>query len=442
MNTQRRLCHTEKGLWKFDQAAPANTCVAARIRGVLAESALREGLSALRARHPYLRAAFGLDGSGEPVFQFERSADIPLRVLDTTPDGWLSEFEDELNDRFPALNAPFARSVWLRHAPDDHTVMLTVHHAASDGFSLGLAMRDLVRATARAASGSPARLEPLRDTRSVEERLPHRLWSRRGIRLLGRFVAEEARLSAKYGAPFKVPRDRPARVEGRRFRCIPRIFDESTTRRLLARAKAENTTVHGALAAAMILGAFREASIARPTRVALGSPINLREALVPPVKESLGYYVSMVPYRAAVDPHASFWQLARSIREQMSLGIARGDAPLMLDLFEGVFRLLRGHSASPSEIAARWDRTVVNSMILSNLGRQDFGLENGPLSVEAVYFCAAMSVLGDFGSVANTFRDRLIWTFIWAEPLIGSTRAHRLMDFTAERLLQALDEAS
>ncbi|HEU4535902.1 MAG TPA: hypothetical protein VFS00_17380, partial [Polyangiaceae bacterium] len=39
----RRLCSTERGIWKFDQAASMNTAAAVRVRGPLDEAVLRAG---------------------------------------------------------------------------------------------------------------------------------------------------------------------------------------------------------------------------------------------------------------------------------------------------------------------------------------------------------------------------------------------------------------
>jgi NRPS condensation-like uncharacterized protein len=361
-----------------------------------------------------------------------------LRVVYGPHQGWVDELERELNDRFRQDEAPLVRCVLLRHEHEDMTVILTMHHVISDGDTMMYAMRDLLQASSRAALGLSPELLPLNDIRSVEERLPRRLWSKDGLRLLIDFVSEEVRLLAKYGAPFKVPRDRDEPVHGRRFRCSHKTLDETKTARLVARAKNERTTVHGALCSAMILGALHESGVTQETRVALVSPVNVRDNLVPPVGEDAGYYVSMMTYRAGVRPDVSFWELARSVREQMAPFLARGDGPLMLELLDGVFHLLRGHVITPFELAARWEKAVSGSMILSNLGRDDCEFDSGLLSIDALYVCASLSCLGDFGSVAHTFRGRLTWTFVWADPLFEPQRAERLISGIIDRIEQAL----
>lgn len=434
----RRLCPTERGFWKFDQAASANAVVSARIRGSLTDAALREALAALQARHPYFQARIEVDDRGQPFFHFGDVGPLPLRVVHRPADEWVDAFEEELNEKVPWQEGPLARCALVRHSGEELTLLLAIHHAVSDGNSGALAMRDLVQACRRTMLGASPGLVPLDDIRSVEARLPARLWSLLGLRVTGEFVAEEVRLRAKAGAPFKVPRAREAPFHARRVRCLPRALDAAKTAKLAARAREEGTSVYGALSAAMLLGALEATGATRPRHMSLGSPVNLRKVLVPPVGDDVGDYASMVAYREVVSPDASFWALARSVRGQVARRLERGDAPLMLDFFEGIFRLLGGPAATPIEIAERWEKQVVSSMVMSNMGRLDLGLDAGPLSVEAMHICGALSVLGDFGAVTTTFEETLRWMFVWIDPLIGSSTAERLVSAITGRLEQAM----
>jgi hypothetical protein len=431
----RKLCPTERGMWRFDQAAPANAVAAVHVRGPLTEGHLRRGLAALKARHPYARARIAVDATGEPSFRFDAAAPLPLRVVDAPRSDLVAEFEREMNERFCSTDGPLTRCVLMRHAPEENTVILTGHHSILGAQGL-TALKELLSA----ASGRPYALPPLDDVRSVAHRLPERLWSRKGLRFLGKFISEEVRLTAKYGAPFKVPRERHVPVHARRFRCAPRTLDAQKTARLTARAREERTTVHSALSAAMILGSLEDARASRPTRFSLVCPVDVRKALSPPVRShDMGLYVSMIPYRAAVAPDAHFWDLARSVRDQLMTGYRR-DALLMLDLLEGMSLLLRGNSTPPAAFAERWEKAVVSSMNLSNLGRLDLDVDLGPLSIESLDISAGLSVFADFGALTTTFRDTMAWTFVWADPLIGPARAQSLTAAIEARLDRALEE--
>ena len=174
----------------------------------------------------------------------------------------------------------------------------------------------------------------------------------------------------------------------------------------------------------------------------MGSAVDIRRHLSPPVgDDDLGYYVSLLSYRAGVSPDVPFWDLARSVRREIVRGLSRGEPYMVLDLFEGLFRALRGPSADVARFAPRWQKVAPPStMTISNLGAQRWGDELQPLSVESLYVTGALSIMGDFGAVVTTFRDALFWTFVTAEPLIAPERARNLVRASVRRLLRAVEE--
>ncbi|WP_394829979.1 condensation domain-containing protein [Pendulispora rubella] len=435
--SSRKLCRSEAMLWKFDQAASINGTVTAKIKGHLTDAALRTGLVALQARHPYLRTHIDVDERGAPWFRFDKAGPLPLRVVTIAEPEWVAELEREANDKFRWSDGPLARCVLLRHGPEDATIFLTMHHAICDGQSILFAMRDLLESTARAARGEAPELSVLEDVRAVEDRLPAKLFSRKGAGFLYDFVSDEIRLRMKYGAPFRMPRDEEVPLDARHFKCRPTVLDEERTAKLLARARAEGTTIHGALCAATILAILRDAGVSRPVQVFLGSAVSVRNDLVPAVGDDVGYYASSQPYRAPVDPDASFWDLARSVRGQMIRGRSRGDAIMMLDFGSGMYRLMGGDGATPLELAHKWNK-LLTGLGVSNMGRQDFTTDFSPFSLDGLYLSAALSAFTDFVTSAMTFRDRLVITFLWAEPVIRRQRAIQLGDSVHAHLEQAI----
>lgn len=436
----RQLCRSEQLLWKFDQAAPLNGTVTARIKGPLTEAALRAGLAALQARHPYLRTRIEVDASGRPSFRLNSVGPLPLRVVDTpedTPeDTWVHELERELNEQFQWQDGPLGRCVLLQHGPENATVLLTLHHTICDGQSVLLAMRDLLQAAGQATLGQRPELPPLDDTRSVEDRLPHGLLSKKGFAFLRNFLSQEIRLRSKYGVPFEIPKDQEVPVHARRFRCLPTIWDEARTAKLVSRAREEGTSVHGALCAATVLGALHDSGVTRPVRVFLGSAANLRDSLVPTVGDDVGYYAASLPYAGVVRPDVPFWDLARSIREQLLHGQSQGVGLMTLDMGSHLYRLFGAHRASPPELADRWSK-LVTGLGVSNMGRQDLPIGSSPLSVEALYIAAALSAFAHFATSAMTFRNRLVLSFLWADPVVGQERVERLASAIAGQLDQA-----
>src|SRR5206468_1934905 len=59
-------------------------------------------------------------------------------------------------ERFDLGNAPPWRARLIRLAPDDHVLVLTLHHIVSDGWSLTLLLGDLAHAYRAATEETPA----------------------------------------------------------------------------------------------------------------------------------------------------------------------------------------------------------------------------------------------------------------------------------------------
>ena len=154
------LSYGQRRLWTLDRlegaSATYNMPMAMRIRGALNTAALEQALLLLVERHEPLRTIMveGEDG-------------VPYGVLLPTPEiGTLLVKEDlastgSLRTRIERESAlPFnlsrdlsLRATLLRCGVDDAVLMLTVHHQAGDGISLGVMMDELGQAYAALLKG-------------------------------------------------------------------------------------------------------------------------------------------------------------------------------------------------------------------------------------------------------------------------------------------------
>jgi acyl carrier protein len=140
------LSFSQQRLWFLDQLEPGsavyNMPSALRLRGPLDIRALRQSLNEIVRRHEALRTSFpAIDG--EPVQQISSSLilDLPVRNL-----SGLSESESQFKARFLAIEecekpfdlarGPLLRAKLLRLGDEDHVLLLTMHHIASDGWSM------------------------------------------------------------------------------------------------------------------------------------------------------------------------------------------------------------------------------------------------------------------------------------------------------------------
>ncbi|GLF92754.1 AMP-binding protein [Streptomyces yaizuensis] len=120
-----------------------------RVADRLDRPALGRALSALVARHPALRTRFvpvpgGVRGLARTVLDEEGRARITLRDAPGATDEEVNALLIAERDRLTDLAAdPVARLLVVSRGPEDHIVLLAVHHMVADGWSIGVLLREL-----------------------------------------------------------------------------------------------------------------------------------------------------------------------------------------------------------------------------------------------------------------------------------------------------------
>ena len=147
------LSFAQERLWFLQQWMPEtsayNIPVSFRLRGSLDEKALYDSFSEIICRHKVLQGRYQTDEDkslqciySEPIFALKKM-DLTL-----TPIGdWQAEAQqiamDEVLQPFDLEKDIPLRVTLLCSGVDDHILLLTMHHIASDGWSMGILMREL-----------------------------------------------------------------------------------------------------------------------------------------------------------------------------------------------------------------------------------------------------------------------------------------------------------
>src|SRR6185436_5265554 len=145
------LSSAQERLWFLDQLVPGsaayNVAQAFRLRGALDLDALRRSLSAIVERQGSLRTRFlAAEGRARQVAAEGGRFEVPLLAVAAGEgaEGEAQRLVDEEAARpFDLLRGPLFRSTVVRLAPDDHVLLLVVHHIAADGWSMGVLLREL-----------------------------------------------------------------------------------------------------------------------------------------------------------------------------------------------------------------------------------------------------------------------------------------------------------
>ncbi|HEY6323838.1 MAG TPA: condensation domain-containing protein, partial [Thermoanaerobaculia bacterium] len=165
------LSFAQERLWFLDQLHPGsaayNIPAAVLLRGDLQPAALAQACREVVRRHSVLRARF-LSG-GEPaqvIAEIPPPAPLPCLDLSALPEG--PRHTEQLRlvaaaaaRPFDLETGPLVRSALLRLQAAEHVVLLTVHHIVSDGWSMGLLIRELAALYAAFAQRQPSPLPAL-----------------------------------------------------------------------------------------------------------------------------------------------------------------------------------------------------------------------------------------------------------------------------------------
>jgi amino acid adenylation domain-containing protein len=167
------LSFGQQRLWFLDQLEPGSAAYnmpsPVRLAGRLDPAALAASLGELARRHEALRTVFHLaEGEDEPAQRILPAAPVPLPQVDL---GGLPPQAREAAVRrlaarearqpFDLARGPLLRTALLRLADAEHVLLLTLHHIVSDGWSMGVLVRELAVLYAALAAGRPSPLPEL-----------------------------------------------------------------------------------------------------------------------------------------------------------------------------------------------------------------------------------------------------------------------------------------
>jgi amino acid adenylation domain-containing protein len=119
------------------------------LKGKLDAAALRRALDRIVARHEALRTTFVLL-DGEPVQRIASAADSRFHMVERdlrrhreAPAELNRLLTDHANAPFNLQTGPLIRGLLVRESEDEHTLLITMHHIVSDGWSLGVFRNEL-----------------------------------------------------------------------------------------------------------------------------------------------------------------------------------------------------------------------------------------------------------------------------------------------------------
>jgi amino acid adenylation domain-containing protein len=331
------LSSEQRRFWLLDRMEPGtpayNLPAAARLRGRLDLASLTRSVSEVVRRHEVLRAAIRVR-DGEPV-QVHRPAqplELPVEDLRAVT---ASDREAELSDRmaiemqrpFDLGTGPLLRAKLFRLDEEEHVILLVVHHAAADAWSMNLLVREIAMLYDAFSEGRPSPLEdpPFRYADYVAQQ-QRRMGSDSEEAQLGYWKDRLRGASPSLNLPGLTGSE--GVVRGGR---VGLELSETLTDRLRAFAAREGVTLFMTLVAAFQALLHRYSG---DEDISLGTAVSTREESG--AEAVAGCFMNTVVLRTDLSGAPTFGEVLRSVREAALGAFEHSDVP-----FERVVEALR-----------------------------------------------------------------------------------------------------
>nr|QEO74125.1 condensation domain-containing protein [uncultured bacterium] len=383
----RPLSFSQQRLWFLDRLEPAsyayNIAGAVRLTGPLDVAALSGALGTIIHRHESLRTTFG-ERDGEPYQVIAEPVPMLLPVFDLSglpaavrEDEARRVATAESRRAFDLARGPLVRFSLLRLGAQEHGLALGMHHVISDGWSLGIFVRELGKLYRSRVAGVTAILPDL-----LVQYSDYAAWQREWLS----GAAMEERLSwwiwQLGGAPqvIDLPLDRPRPPVqsfrgGRGYLAI----GSQVWERLEALARRLGVTPFMALLAGYATLLHRYGS---QSDIVVGTPIANRSRAE--LENLIGFFANTLALRVDLSGDPGFGDLARRVRAVALGAYARQEVP-----FERLVEELRPER-SLSHAPVFQIALALQNLPESDLDLGDVALSRLPVDAGAAQFDLAL----------------------------------------------------
>jgi len=332
------LSFAQRRLWfldRFEGPSPTyNMPAALRLSGPLDCAALEAALGDLVERHESLRTVFA-ETLGSPHQMILEAANVrpKLRVQAVTEETRSKALAVAAGHSFDLANEIPLRAELFALSPNEHVLVLVLHHIAGDGWSMAPLARDLAQAYAARSQGKAAQ-QPALPVQYAD----YTLWQEQ---LLGSETDPESLIARQIafwkktleGLPeeLELPTDRPRPARaGYRGATVPLHIEAELHDRLVLLAREHQVSLFMVLQAALATLLTR---LGAGTDIPIGSPIAGRTDSA--LEELVGFFVNTLVLRTDTSANPTFAELLARVRSANLAAYSHQDLP-----FERLVELL------------------------------------------------------------------------------------------------------
>jgi amino acid adenylation domain-containing protein len=320
----------QQRLWFLDQLAPGGTGYnlnyVLRFRGAFDADAVRASLHDIVARHEALRTAIrSVGGTPVQVVEPHVTVEVPLESLEQLDaEARATEVMERcrafVREPFDLARAPLLRARIWREEAESHVLCIALHHVVSDGWSLGIFVRELNQGYEAHRRGVAPSIAP-----PALQYADFARWQRE--HLSGDELARQLAFWKGWmdGAPalLDLPTDRPRPpVQSDEGGVHAELLGMELTEAVRAFARREGATPF------MVMLAAFAAVLRRWTGqddVVVGTPIAGRSR--PELEGVFGYFANTLALRTDVSGDPTFHELVARVRPMLLGAYAHQDLP-------------------------------------------------------------------------------------------------------------------
>ncbi|WP_198172462.1 non-ribosomal peptide synthetase [Hymenobacter ginkgonis] len=307
------LSFSQERLWFIDQlegSVQYHVPVVLRLKGQVNRPALAAALRTILQRHEVLRTVLRAH-DGQAYQQVLPHDDWQLGVLDgcvyiADPEAVQLQVQQLITQPFDLSRDPMLRATLLKLAEQEHLLVITLHHIASDGWSLSILFRELVALYEAHTEGRAVHLAPL-----PVQYADFAVWQRqhlRGPRLAQQLAYWKEKLHgvAHLQLPTDYPRPAVQSTQGASagFRLNKELIDK-----LQVLSQQQGVTLFMTLLATFKSLLYRYSG--QPD-ICVGSAIAGRQQHE--IEDLIGFFVNTLALRSQVRGEASFTELLQQVR--------------------------------------------------------------------------------------------------------------------------------
>ena len=329
-----KLSPAQQRLWLVNRLSDGSTgkhsayniSAALRLSGALDVDLVRATLDAIVQRHEVLRTCFPENDDGDPVARIAPESELVVPLTDISH--LSGEFRaTAMNDAlaahagtaFDLTTRPAFAAAVLRLQPEEHVLLLCVHHIVFDGWSEAVFIQDFMALYAALREGRGSPLAPL-----AIQYADYADWHHRK---LAQNLAQDTAFWRDYldAAPavstLKPDRTRPpvASVAGD---TVGIDIGRELAQALQGLAREQKTSLYVLLLSAFLLVLHRQAA---SDDLVVGTDVAGRDH--PALEDLIGFFVSVVPLRSRLLPALPFAQWLSTVKESTLSAFEHQDVP-------------------------------------------------------------------------------------------------------------------